>query len=212
MDWGRANLRARGRSLRAPRHLQPRPARRGARALRGAVRLPRGGEVNCPACGHANPERAKFCAECGAAFGLHCASCGSELPPTAKFCLECGRPAGAGAEQGTERARPPRSALAYTPRHLADKILASKAALEGERKQVTVLFADVRSSMELAEAVDPEEWHRILDGFFSVLADGIHRFEGTINQYTGDGIMALFGAPIAHEDHAQRACFAALHL
>jgi class 3 adenylate cyclase/tetratricopeptide (TPR) repeat protein len=84
--------------------------------------------------------------------------------------------------------------------------------LEGERKQVTVLFADVKGSMELAERVDPEEWHRILDRFFQILADGVHRFEGTVNQYTGDGIMALFGAPIAHEDHAQRACYAALHL
>jgi len=100
----------------------------------------------------------------------------------------------------------------YTPKHLADKILQSKSALEGERKQVTVLFADVKGSMELAEQVDPEEWHRILDRFFQILADGVHRFEGTVNQYTGDGIMALFGAPIAHEDHAQRACWAALHL
>jgi class 3 adenylate cyclase/tetratricopeptide (TPR) repeat protein len=75
-----------------------------------------------------------------------------------------------------------------------------------------VLFADVKGSMELAEQVDPEEWHRILDRFFQILADGVHRFEGTINQYTGDGIMALFGAPIAHEDHAQRACHAALRL
>ena len=75
-----------------------------------------------------------------------------------------------------------------------------------------MLFADVKGSMELAEQVDPEEWHRILDRFFQILADGVHRFEGTVNQYTGDGIMALFGAPIAHEDHAQRACYAALHL
>ena len=100
----------------------------------------------------------------------------------------------------------------YTPKHLADKILQSKSALEGERKQVTVLFADVKGSMELAEQLDPEEWHAILDRFFAILTDGVHRFEGTVNQYTGDGIMALFGAPIAHEDHAQRACYAALHL
>jgi class 3 adenylate cyclase len=105
-----------------------------------------------------------------------------------------------------------RSPRDYTPRHLADRILQSKAALEGERKQVTVLFADVKSSMELAEAMDPEEWHGILDRFFQILTDGVHRFEGTVNQYTGDGIMALFGAPIAHEDHAQRACYAAIHL
>ena len=110
------------------------------------------------------------------------------------------------------------SATAAAPRWpgpalpLADKILRSRSALEGERKQVTVLFADVKGSMELAERVDPEAWHAILDRFFQILADGVHRFEGTVNQYTGDGIMALFGAPIAHEDHAQRACYAALHL
>jgi class 3 adenylate cyclase len=100
----------------------------------------------------------------------------------------------------------------YTPKHLADKILQSKSALEGERKQVTVLFADVKGSLELAEQLDPEEWHRILERFFEILAEGVHRFEGTVNQYTGDGIMALFGAPIAHEDHAERACYAALHI
>jgi class 3 adenylate cyclase len=106
-------------------------------------------------------------------------------------------------------ARSPRS---YRPKHLADKILRSKSTLEGERNKVTVLFADVKGSMELAEEVDPEDSHAILDRFFRILADGVHRFEGTVNQYTGDGIMALFGAPIAHEDHAQRACWAALHL
>ena len=100
--------------------------------------------------------------------------------------------------------------ISYTPKHLADKILQSRSALEGERKQVTVLFADVKGSMELAEQLDPEEWHQMLDRFFAILTDGVHRFEGTVNQYTGDGIMALFGAPLAHEDHAQRACYAAL--
>jgi class 3 adenylate cyclase/tetratricopeptide (TPR) repeat protein len=100
----------------------------------------------------------------------------------------------------------------YTPKHLADKILQSRSALEGERKQVTVLFADVKGSMELASQVDAEEWHKILERFFEILTEGVHRFEGTVNQYTGDGIMALFGAPIAHEDHARRACYAALQL
>lgn len=106
-------------------------------------------------------------------------------------------------------APPPRD---YTPRHLRERILQSRAALQGERKQVSVLFADIQGSMALAEQLDAEQWHRILEGFFALLAEGVHRFEGTINQYTGDGIMALFGAPIAHEDHAQRACYAALHL
>jgi class 3 adenylate cyclase/tetratricopeptide (TPR) repeat protein len=109
-------------------------------------------------------------------------------------------------------ALPERDPRAYTPKHLAEKILTSRSALEGERKQVTILFADVKGSMDLAEQVDPEEWHKIMDRFFAILSEGVHRFEGTVNQFTGDGIMALFGAPIAHEDHTQRACYAALHL
>ena len=149
-------------------------------------------------------------AVCRASFSKSCASCNTELRAGAKFCDACGTPAGTG-ESGTG-GEPQRSPRDYTPKHLADKILQSKSALEGERKQVTVFFADVKGSMALAEQLDPEEWHRILERFFEILTDGVHRFEGTVNQYTGDGIMALFGAPIAHEDHAQRACFAALHL
>ncbi len=99
-----------------------------------------------------------------------------------------------------------------TPKHLADKILQSKSALEGERKQVTVLFADVKGSMELAEQLDAEAYSEIMQRFFTILSEGVERFEGFVDKFTGDGIMALFGAPIAHEDHAQRACYAALHL
>src|SRR5262249_53209353 len=88
----------------------------------------------------------------------------------------------------------------------------SKAALAGERKQVTVLFADVKGSMELAEQLDPEVFHRVMERFATLLAAGVHRLEGTVTHFTGDGIMALFGAPIAHEDHARRACYATLHL
>ena len=135
---------------------------------------------------------------------MSCPSCGHENPAGARFCNDCGARLTAPATVPEPRS--------YTPRHLVEKILASKSALEGERKPVTVLFADVARSMELAERVDPEEWHRLLDRLFRILADGVHRYEGTINQYTGDGIMALFGAPIAHEDHAQRACAAALEL
>ena len=133
-----------------------------------------------------------------------CPSCGHENPEAASFCNRCGSRVSAPAADPEPRA--------YTPRHLVDKILAGGRALEGERKPVTVLFADVARSMELAERVDLEEWHRLLDRLFRVLTDGVHRYEGTINQYTGDGVMALFGAPIAHEDHAQRACAAALEL
>jgi class 3 adenylate cyclase len=172
---------------------------------------------NCPSCGNANPAGKRFCGDCGTAVANRCSHCGADNPANKKFCGDCdaslfdagsagGSPAGVGGGRAV------RARSTYTPKHLADKILQSKSALEGERKQVTVLFADVKGSMELAEQLDPEEWHRILDRFFQVLADGVHRFEGTVNQYTGDGIMALFGAPIAHEDHAQRACYAALHL
>ena len=135
---------------------------------------------------------------------MSCQSCGHENPAGARFCNACGAPLAAATITPEPRA--------YTPRHLAEKILASQSALRGERKLVTVLFADVVRSMELAERVDPEEWHRLLDRLFRTLAGGIHRYEGTINQYTGDGVMALFGAPIAHEDHAERACAAALDL
>jgi class 3 adenylate cyclase/tetratricopeptide (TPR) repeat protein len=149
----------------------------------------------------------KFCGECGSSLKARCSSCGFENPPAMKFCGECGKPL----SEAAKPAQPP-DPRSYTPKHLAEKILTSRSALEGERKQVTVLFADVKGSMDLAEQLDPEEWHKILDRFFQILTDGVHRFEGTVNQYTGDGIMALFGAPIAHEDHAQRACYAALYL
>ncbi|MFN8640180.1 MAG: adenylate/guanylate cyclase domain-containing protein [Candidatus Binatia bacterium] len=134
---------------------------------------------------------------------MACPSCGHDTRAQAKFCEECGAP---------QRPAPAATPRPYTPRHLAERILTSRAALIGERKAVTVLFADVQGSMALAEQVDAEEWHAIMNRFFAILADGVHRFEGTVNQYTGDGIMALFGAPLAHEEHAQRACHAALHL
>ena len=159
--------------------------------------------MNCPSCRRSNPAGSRFCLECGASFALRCAHCGAELPSSAKFCNACGQAIASGGP--TSVPSDPRS---YTPKHLAEKSLTSRSALEGERKQVTVLFVDVKGSMDLAEQVDPEEWHKILDRFFTILADGVHRFEGTVNQYTGDGMMALFGAPIAHEDHAQRACYA----
>ena len=156
-----------------------------------------------------SPAGNRFCGGCGAALPKPCAACSHPNPPDHRFCGSCGAPLEAADQAPPPQTRAPRD---YTPKHLADKILQSKSALEGERKQVTVLFADVKGSMELAEQLDPEAWHRILERFFEILTEGVHRFEGTVNQYTGDGIMALFGAPIAHEDHAQRACYAALHL
>ena len=178
--------------------------------------------MKCSSCGVENAAGRKFCVECGAKLALSCAACGTPHAPAEKFCGECGGELKGVTGLGGYRVEGSTSApifnpvtpspLSYTPKHLADKILQSKSALEGERKQVTVLFADVKGSMELAEQLDPEHWHTILDRFFAILTDGVHRFEGTVNQYTGDGIMALFGAPITHEDHAQRACYTALHL
>ncbi|MBI3682550.1 MAG: AAA family ATPase [Acidobacteria bacterium] len=173
--------------------------------------------MNCPSCGVENSAGRKFCVECGSRLALNCTACGSPYAAGEKFCGECGASLVLSPESRV--LSPPQHPtpntqhpISYTPKHLAEKILQAKSALEGERKQVTVLFADVKGSMELAEQLDPEEWHQILDRFFAILTDGVHRFEGTVNQYTGDGIMALFGAPIAHEDHAQRACYASARM
>src|SRR5207237_4817599 len=100
----------------------------------------------------------------------------------------------------------------YTPKHLAEKILSSKATLEGERKHVTVLFADMKGSMELLADRDPEDARKLLDPVLERMMESVHRYDGTVNQVMGDGIMALFGAPVAHEDHAVRACYAALRM
>ncbi len=169
--------------------------------------------MDCPSCQHENPEDAQFCGECGSSLArmVRCEGCGRENPASQKFCNGCGAKA-AVASEAPDADVPERSPRDYTPAHLADRILLSRSALEGERKRVTVMFADLRGSMELSEQLDPEAWHRVLERFFEILGEGVHRFEGTINQYTGDGIMALFGAPIAHEDHAQRACWSALWL
>ncbi len=123
--------------------------------------------LECPACRRENPEENAFCGGCGARLARVCPGCQRENPPDQSFCGGCGHPLIPPADARAERE--PRD---YTPKHLADKILQSKSALEGERKQVTVLFADVKGSMELAEQLDPEEWHRILDRFFQILAEG----------------------------------------
>jgi class 3 adenylate cyclase/tetratricopeptide (TPR) repeat protein len=132
--------------------------------------------------------------------------CETELRPAARFCDGCGA--------AVPGAKPPlrRDLRDYTPRHLAERILTLRSALEGEHKPVSVRVADVRGSMGLSERVDLETWHGIMNRFFEIAGEVVHRFEGTVNQFTGDGFMALFGAPLAHEDHAQRACYAALAL
>src|SRR3989441_7317994 len=139
--------------------------------------------MQCPSCRHENPEAQKFCGECGARLGAT-----APAPIRDRFA----------------------SPATYTPKHLAEKILTSKGALEGERKQVTVMFTDVSGFTAMSEHLDPEDVHSIMDRAFEVILAAVHNYEGTINQFLGDGVMALFGAPIAHEDHANRALSAAL--
>src|SRR6516164_8783395 len=162
--------------------------------------------MQCPRCQHENPAGMKFCGQCAAPLGSVCPSCGAANSPRNRFCGQCATPLAKVPESRFE------SPGSYTPKHLADKILTSRSALEGERKQVTVLFADLRGSLELLADRDPEEARKLLDPVVERMMDAVHRYEGTVNQVMGDGIMALFGAPVAHEDHAVRACYAALDL
>jgi class 3 adenylate cyclase/tetratricopeptide (TPR) repeat protein len=166
--------------------------------------------MRCPQCQQDNPAEARFCNGCGARLQLACPSCSHVNPSGSRFCNGCGTKLSAQAAAGAEsRFSSPET---YTPKHLAEKILTSKSALEGERKQVTVLFADLKGSMELLADRDPEEARKILDPVLELMMEAVHRYEGTVNQVMGDGIMALFGAPLAHEDHAVRACYAALRM
>jgi len=165
--------------------------------------------MNCPRCQSDNPPNAAFCDQCGARLETACPNCGESNRHGAKFCRNCGHTI---TETVTTAAR----ALGvpapgtYVPKYLAEKILATRHMLEGERKQVTVLFADIKGSTKLIETLDPEEGQKIIDPVLRIMMDAVHRYEGTVNQVLGDGIMALFGAPLAHEDHALRACYAAL--
>jgi len=164
----------------------------------------------CSRCHADNPPNAAFCDECGAQLETACPNCGEANRRSAKFCRNCGQSI---SQAATSTAAPiagiPASET-YVPKHLAEKILASRHILEGERKQVTVLFADIRGSTKLIEGLDPEEAQKIIDPVLQVMMDAVHRYEGTVNQVLGDGVMALFGAPLAHEDHALRACYSAL--
>jgi len=166
--------------------------------------------MQCPQCQSQIPVDAIFCNECGSRLETACPSCGEANRLGSKFCKKCGQPlaqSDAAAQVTSPKFGSPGT---YTPRHLAEKILTSKSALEGERKQVTVLFADLKGSMELLADRDPEEARKLLDPVLEHMMEAVHRYEGTVNQVMGDGIMALFGAPLAHEDHAVRACYAAL--
>jgi class 3 adenylate cyclase/tetratricopeptide (TPR) repeat protein len=161
--------------------------------------------MKCLRCRHNNSSGQKFCGECGAQLAGFCSECGASNPPGQKFCGGCG--ARLGQDLPSSRFESPQ---AYTPKHLAERILTSKTALEGERKQVTVLFVDIVGSTSQSERLDPEEAHALMGRAIELMVEEVHRCEGTVNQFLGDGIMALFGAPIAHEAHARRAVQAAL--
>ena len=196
--------------------------------------------MQCPNCGCDNRAGAKFCNECASPLPLRCPACASENRPGAKFCNECaaplvtpapvtrdqraevsaapalaGSPRGRSQSSGADRTSAP---IAYTPRHLAERIRAEQAALQargapdGERKTITALFADIKGSMALLEDLDPEAARRIIDPALQLMMEAVHRYEGYVAQSLGDGIFALFGAPIAHEDHAQCALYAALRM
>jgi class 3 adenylate cyclase/predicted ATPase len=161
-------------------------------------------DVNCSTCGAENPAEQKFCNECAAPFKKRCAKCGYENAPTAKFCGDC-----AAALASSESRSTARTSSTPSVRITSEQTVADSAATDGERKTVTALFADIKGSMELIEDLDPEEARRLVDPALKLMMDAVHRYEGYVAQSTGDGIFALFGAPLAHEDHPQRALHAA---
>jgi class 3 adenylate cyclase len=161
--------------------------------------------VRCSKCGAENRDGAKFCNECAAPLSAKCPSCGAINKPSAKFCDECSKPLGVGAQQSDPQPQPTES-VRFLPEQSGVR------AAEGERKTVTALFADIKGSMDLIEDLDPEEAREIVDPALKLMIEAVHRYNGYIVQSTGDGIFALFGAPVAHEDHPQRALYAALRL
>ncbi len=179
--------------------------------------------MKCPRCGKENLEGAAFCMKCGAGLALVCPQCGTELPldPDLRFCFKCGQEIEQPAEAGVAAldALVPSTAEGIAerlqrlvPKEFADRLLAARGKLEAERRMVTILFSDVKGSTAMAEELDPESWMEIMDGVFDLLIEPIYRYEGTLARLMGDAILAFFGAPIAHEDDAERACRAALEI
>src|SRR5258708_7210917 len=164
--------------------------------------------MRCKKCGTESRTGRKFCPNCGSVLAICCPKCTAENEPLSKFCEDCGAaltaaPLGAGVE-GVQQSQ--------TETYAAARVDDTDAALDGERKTVTALFADIKGSMELMEDLDPEEARAIVDPALKLMIDAVHRYDGYIVQSTGDGIFALFGAPVAHEDHPQRALYAALRM
>src|SRR5216684_5984437 len=164
--------------------------------------------MRCAKCGAENPAGKRFCGDCGAALPNGCARCGAENPPEKKFCGDCGSALG---QPVVGEGGKPSTAEEPVLVRIAPERQASET-IEGERKTVTALFADIKGSTELMEELDPEEARAIIDPALKLMIDAVHRYDGYVVQSTGDGIFALFGAPVAHEDHPQRALHAALRM
>ncbi|MFN2120196.1 MAG: adenylate/guanylate cyclase domain-containing protein, partial [Anaerolineales bacterium] len=161
--------------------------------------------MKCPSCAHDNPSDALFCQNCGRELGRRCPKCGTQNAPDARFCKQCGTPLA----ESSERLE----ALQETaPEALREKLRAASAGIQGERKPVTILFTDIVGSTSLAEKLDPEEWKEIVSGAHRRVGEAIYRYEGTIAQLLGDGVLAFFGAPITHEDDPIRAVHAGLDI
>jgi class 3 adenylate cyclase len=165
--------------------------------------------MRCPSCKTENLPAAKFCVECGIPFRTRCPKCGSDNPPRSKFCAECGL----SLQSGTPGSQPQTGGAGVSPLSLVvERAVDTHEVLEGERKAVTALFADIKGSTELMADLDPEDARAIIDPALQLMIDAVHRYDGYLVQSTGDGIFALFGAPVAHEDHPQRALYAALRM
>src|SRR6202453_3492416 len=159
--------------------------------------------MRCAKCGTESTSGRKFCPECGTPFANRCAKCGAESSATAKFCEDCGAPLGAPASASSKKSNDSSIRVADSP---------APENLEGERKTVTALFADIKGSTELEQDLDPEEARAIIDPALQLMIHAVRRYDGYVVQSTGDGVFALFGAPVGHEDHPQRALYAALRM
>ena len=169
--------------------------------------------MRCSSCGYENPVSARCCTECGTRLESHCPHCGYESRFGARYCSECG------ASLAGAPALPVRSPIQYTPQNLVERIRFEQAALtarvggaEGERKTITMLFADLADSTALIHDIDAEDARSLIDSVLDLMMEAVHHYEGYVAKSLGDGILALFGAPIACEDHAQRALYAALRM
>ncbi len=166
----------------------------------------------CPKCSTENLDSAKFCAQCGARLAAICSSCGTQNPPDAKFCIQCGARLDSPSSPPAPPTSPSKRESPSAPTLIERPAIDTGALPEGERKTVTALFADIKGSMELMEDIDPEQARALIDPALRIMIDAVHRYDGYIVQSTGDGIFALFGAPVAHEDHPHRALLAALKM